>query len=83
MSQVTPEGKLVPSPKGGGVMLSRLTTEFDCPVCTKHHDEDFYYNRLVNSQKGFIYKKCSGCKTVLGIALGYTSVHVWIQDEEE
>ena len=63
--------------------LSIIKTDFNCPKCTKLHEEKDFDKRLNNSSKGYIYMKCKGCKTVLGVSTDIMGdVVAWVKDEE-
>ena len=67
-----------------GFHLSMCHTDFKCPKCTCHHDADDYQDKLQKSKKGYIYKKCKGCKTTLGITYNVIGdVVAWLKEEED
>ena len=64
-------------------ILSMAFDEFDCPACTCHHVGKDYEDQLYRSKRGYIYHKCKGCKTVLGITYDIKGdVQTWIKKEE-
>lgn len=59
-------------------ILCMSETDFKCPKCECVHTEDDYYARLDKSKHGLIYKRCKGCKTLLGITTDIRGdVRVW------
>jgi len=73
-------GKSIIIPNG---ILSICDTDFKCPKCECPHSESDYLDRLLNSKKSLIYKKCKGCKTKLGITSDMRGdVQVWLKEEE-
>ena len=64
-------------------ILSIVDVDFKCPKCQCPHSNEDYYERLNKSKKGFIYKKCKGCKTKLGITADITGDDcVWLKENE-
>jgi len=64
-------------------IITLSETDFKCPKCECIHSEEDYYSKLRNSDKHFIYKKCKGCKTTLGISSNIMGdVVVWLKEEE-
>jgi len=76
--------KCIPFKIGSGYgFLCMSETDFNCPKCTCLHQEADYYSQLDKSKRGFIYKKCKGCGTKLGITSDFKGdVQVWIKDNE-
>lgn len=65
-------------------ILSLVEADFKCPVCGCAHDEDDYFKRMQRSKYGLIYRKCKGCKTMLGITTDMRGdVKVWLKSEEK
>lgn len=65
-------------------IISMCYTDFKCPVCECVHGEDDYFKRMQKSKYGLIYRKCKGCKTMLGITTCMRGdVKVWIKSEEK
>lgn len=66
-----------------GAIITLAKTEIDCPNCKKVYNEDFYYNQLQKSDKGFIYKYCKGCNEKIGISLNIMGDSVcWLKKDE-
>jgi len=64
--------------------LTMCDTDFNCPKCNHKHTEDFWYDRLCKSKNGVIYKKCKGCKTLIGITTDMKGdVRVWLKEREK
>jgi len=64
-------------------ILTVVDTDFKCPKCECPHEEKDYYPQLSKSKNFFIYKKCIGCKTMLGITPDIMGdIQVWIKSEE-
>ncbi len=67
----------------GPALITVVKLDFECPKCTYLHTEKDYYKQYANSKKGFIYKKCKGCKTKLGISFDmHCDVVVWLKEDE-
>lgn len=65
-------------------IISLVETEFNCPNCTCHHEEDDWYGKYRKAAGHVLYMNCKGCKTKLGITLDMRSdVVVWLKEEEE
>ena len=68
--------------KNGIICISK--TDFKCPKCECPHTEDDYYSRIEKSKTGLIYKKCKGCKSMLGITSDVRGdIHAWLKSEEK
>jgi hypothetical protein len=64
-------------------ILTVVDADFKCPKCECPHEEKDYYPKLSKSKNSFIYKKCIGCKTMLGITPDIRGdIRVWIKSEE-
>lgn len=64
-------------------ILSMSYTDFKCPSCNYLHGEEDYFDRMIKSKHGLIYKRCKGCKTTLGITTDMRGdVRVWLKSEE-
>jgi len=69
---------------GPGFHLDCCDDEFNCPKCTCFHSGKDYEIKLEKSKKGYIYMKCRGCKTMLGISSDYKGdVVVWLKEDEK
>jgi hypothetical protein len=70
--------------KNRPTIITFVEVDFNCPSCSHKHGEDFWYKQLDKSDKTYIYKKCLGCKTMLGITVDMTGdVKVWLKKEEQ
>lgn len=64
-------------------IITFVESDFKCPKCECPHEEKDYYDKLCKSESSFIYKKCIGCKTILGITFDIRGdTRVWIKSEE-
>lgn len=64
-------------------ILSMVDVDFICPACDCEHTEADYYNKLVKSKYGLIYKQCKSCKVKLGITTDIRGdIRVWLKSEE-
>lgn len=64
-------------------IITIADVDFKCPKCECPHSEDDYYQRMIKSGYGLIYKKCKGCKTMLGITTDIKGdVVVWLKEDE-
>jgi hypothetical protein len=74
-------GQSIRIPNG---IISIVDVDFKCPKCECPHTNEDYYERLNKSKNGFIYKKCKGCKTKLGITTDIRGdVRVWLKEDED
>lgn len=72
-------GRTIIIPNG---LLSMSDMDFKCPKCECAHSEEDYYPQLEKSKRTYIYKKCKGCGTKLGITADIRGdVKVWLKEE--
>jgi len=65
-------------------IITLTKTDCECPECKTIYDEDFYYNQLCKSKKGFIYKTCKKCKSKIGLSFNMMGDTVsWLKKDEE
>lgn len=58
--------------------------DFDCPICTCHHDVKDWEDKMWNSKKGIIKIKCKGCKRWIGLTQNHLGdVCVWEHNKEK
>jgi len=68
---------------GPGFHLSMAYDKFECPKCKCEHSGEDYDAKLQKSKKSFIYIKCKGCKTKIGVTTDMMGdVQIWLKDEE-
>lgn len=48
-----------------GGLLSMYETAFVCPICERPDDGVEFSEALHKSKRGYVYKKCKGCKRKL------------------
>ena len=61
-----------------------VETSFNCPKCKKLFHEDFYIKAMDKSSSGLVYKRCTGCKTTIGITADILGdVRVWEKKTEK
>jgi len=68
---------------GPGFHLSMAYDKFDCPKCKCEHSGDDYDDKLHKSKKGYVYIKCKGCKTQIGVTTDmFGDVQFWLKEDE-
>lgn len=74
-------GQSIPIHNG---ILSICDIDFNCPACGYPHQESDYLASLTKSKYGLCYRKCKGCKTLLGVTFDMRGdVKVSLKSEEK